>query len=622
MRATTPLSYAILAACLALAACKNDSPEATEAAAQNTNSTSSSSTMATTETTMASKEEAGAAFRELLQDYFTASLELSPIQATAIGIPGYDDKLPNFFSQEYISKSDAFTREWLAKVEAIDRDSLPVSDQVSYDIFVYEQRQNLEGSQFPGYLLPLNQMTNFPGFFAQMGSGNSLQPFASVQNYRDWESRMKKAVGLFDQAISNMRDGMKQGIVQPRVVMEKVIPQLDALVADKAEDTLFWQPIADMPEDFSAEDRDALTAEYRQIINEEVLPAYQRLRDFVRDEYIPATRATVGWSELPNGKSWYDFQIASQTTTQLTANEVHQFGLDEVSRILSEMNTVREQVGFEGDLKAFFEHLRNSDEFYFDNEEDLLQGYRDLQTTIDAALPKLFDVEPKQNYEVRAVEAFRAQSSAGASYQAGSPDGSRKGVFYVNTYNLKAQPKYGMETLSLHEASPGHHFQITIQQEIEDLPAFRRFGGFTAFAEGWALYAESLGPELGLFQDPYDYFGRLSDEQLRAMRLVVDSGLHSKGWSREQAIQYMLDNSPMAESDAIAEVERYIAIPGQALAYKVGERVIRGQRTAAEKALGNDFDIRGFHRLVLTGGAVPMDVLEARVSEWIDQQKG
>lgn len=561
-----------------------------------------------------------AEFHKVLDDYFMASLKLSPITATAIGIPGYDAELPNFLGEDFRKQNEAFTREWLSKVQAIDRNALPESDQVSYDIFVYEKEQEIAGERFPGHLIPLNQMFNFTAFFAQMGSGQSLQPFKTVQNYRDWTGRMEKAVVIFDQSISNMREGISKGVVQPRVLMEKVLPQLDALIVERAEDSLFWKPIENFPEDFSADDRASLEASYRSMINDKLLPAYERLRDFVSDEYLPATRSTIGWSELPNGKAWYDYQIASQTTTDLTADEVHQFGLSEVARIRQEMENVKAQVGFEGDLQAFFAYLRNDDRFYYQTEAELIQAYQDLQAKIDAELPRLFDIFPKANYEVRPVEAFRAESSAGASYQAGSPDGSRKGVFYINTFNLKAQASYGTETLSLHEASPGHHFQISIQQEIEDLPSFRRFGGFTAFAEGWALYSESLGKELGLFSDPYQYFGRLSDEQLRAMRLVVDSGMHAKGWSREQAIQYMLDNSPMAESDAVAEVERYIAIPGQALAYKVGERAIRSLRTEAEQKLGSHFDIRAFHRVVLTGGAVPLAVLEQRVREWIKEQ--
>ncbi|MGD9340179.1 MAG: DUF885 domain-containing protein, partial [Chromatiales bacterium] len=296
---------------------------------------------------------------------------------------------------------------------------------------------------------------------------------------------------------------------------------------------------------------------------------------------------------------------------------IHELGLAEVARIRSEMEQVRDSVGFEGDLAAFFEYLKTDDTFYYDNAADLLDGYRDLKNRIDALLPALFSDFPAADYEIREVEAFRAQSSAGASYQRPAPDGSRPGIFYVNTHNLRAQPKYGMETLSLHEASPGHHFQVSIQQELTELPRFRRFGGYTAYVEGWALYAESLGRELGLFTDPYQYYGKLNDEQLRAMRLVVDTGLHTEGWSREQAIAFMLENSSLAESDVVAEVERYIAIPGQALSYKIGQIKILELRARAEQKLGDKFDVKAFHSMVLRGGALPMAVLEARTERWI-----
>jgi uncharacterized protein (DUF885 family) len=390
------------------------------------------------------------------------------------------------------------------------------------------------------------------------------------------------------------------------------------MVVPQAQDSQYFAPIRKFPADFSAVDRERLTAEYTRTLDGTLLPAYRRLRDFVRDEYLPQSRSSVAWTALPDGQAWYAYYVQEHTTTNLTPDEIHALGLGEVKRILGEMDVVRQRVGFKGDLEAFFTFLETDPQFYFTQGADLLDGYRALKTRIDAALPQLFSVFPRADYEVREVEAFRAQSAAGAYYQQPSADGSRPGVFYVNTYNLKAQPRFGMETLSLHEASPGHHFQVSIQQELEGVPRFRRFGGdYTAYVEGWALYAESLGKELGLFTDPYQWYGRLNDEQLRAMRLVVDTGLHAKGWTREQAIKFMLDNSTMAESDVVSEVERYIAWPGQALGYKVGDLRIQGLRHKAEQALGPKFDLRDFHREVLSDGAVPMDVLEAKVERWI-----
>jgi uncharacterized protein (DUF885 family) len=400
--------------------------------------------------------------------------------------------------------------------------------------------------------------------------------------------------------------------------MEKVLPQLSALIVAQPEESIFWGPIKAFPDGVPALERERITAQLRALLKDRVLPAYQRLHDFLRDEYLPKARTTTAWSDLPDGNAWYAHHVQANTTTALTPAAIHALGLQEVSRILQEMEAVRREVKFEGDLKAFFQHLQDEPRYYYSQPEDLMAGYRALQTRINTLLPKLFDIAPKADYEVREVEAFRAQSAAGASYQSPSADGKRPGVFYINTFNLKAQPIFGMETLSLHEASPGHHFQLAIAQEDTALPKFRRFDThYVAYVEGWALYAESLGKELGLFTDPYQWYGRLSDEQLRAMRLVVDTGLHSKGWSRQQAIDYMLANSSMVESDVVSEVERYIAQPGQALGYKIGQLEISRLRREAENTLGPRFDVKKFHRLVLTSGQLPMRVLRTTVEEWV-----
>jgi uncharacterized protein (DUF885 family) len=565
--------------------------------------------------------EAPQELARLYGEFFQENLKMNPIQATAIGDLRYNDQLPNVLGKAYRDQQDEFDQRWLKRISSISRNELSGQSRLSYDIFVYNREQALEGSQYPGWQIPINQFFSFPNFIATMGSGQSIQPFKTVKQYEDWLKRMGAVVINWDQAIDNMRAGIKAGVVQPRAIMEKVVPQLAAHVVDDVEESIFLGPIKNFPEDFSEADKNRLSASYRSAVKDKMIPAYGRLHDFIKEEYLPACRETFGFSSHPGGVEWYNYQIKTFTTTDLKADEIHEFGLSEVARIRGEMEEVMERVGFEGDLHAFFKYLQEEEQFYYTDEEALLQGYRDLQTKIDALLPKMFDIMPKANYEVRAVEAFRAQSQAGASYQAGTPDGSRPGVFYVNTFNMKGQPKFGMETLSIHEASPGHHFQISIQQEIEDLPAFRRFGGYSAFSEGWALYAESIGKELGMFEDPYQYYGRLSDEMLRAMRLVVDTGLHAKQWSREKAIAYMKDNSSMAESDVISEVERYIAIPGQALSYKVGQRVITSLRAQAEETLGENFDIRAFHRQVLVDGAMPLDVLSRKIKEWIKAEQ-
>jgi uncharacterized protein (DUF885 family) len=569
-------------------------------------------------------ETAVAELHDLFERYFEESLRMNPLLATFIGDHRYDDQLPNSIGDVYRARLQEMNERYLVEAQALDPAKLSQADRTSYDIFIRERLRTRAAQQFPDYLLPLNQAGSLLTLMPALGSGTNAQPFGTVQEYDNWLKRLDGLVVWMDQAIINMSEGMRVGVVQPHPVMEKVLTQLDAMIVAKPEDSVYFAPIRAFPDDegFTADDRARLTAAYTAAIRDKVVPAYARLRDFVRDTYLPKTRDTVAWSALPNGQAWYAFYVQKHTTTTMTPDEIHQLGLSEVARILGEMDKVRQTVKFKGDREAFFTFLETDPQFYYTNGDDLLQGYRVLKERIDAALPQVFSVFPKADYEVRAVEPFRAQSAAGASYQNPPADGTRPGIFYVNTYNLKAQPKFGMETLSLHEASPGHHFQGTIQQELEDLPRFRRFGGdYTAFVEGWALYAEYLGKELGLFTDPYQWFGRLNDEQLRAMRLVVDTGLHAKGWSREQAIRYMLDNSTMAESDVVSEVERYIAWPGQALGYKVGDLRIQALRRRAESALGPRFDVRDFHREVLSDGAVPLDVLDAKFERWIEARK-
>jgi uncharacterized protein (DUF885 family) len=560
-------------------------------------------------------------FRAVLDRYFEESLKRSPILATAIGDERYNDQLPNSLAEPFRREQAAFDRRFLEELRHFDRAQLQGQDRLSYDVLKNDLEDDLAGLRFPAWLAPINQFDSAPALFAQLGSGQSIKPFRNPKDYDDFLKRLDAAAVLLDQAIANMREGVAKGVTQPKVVMVKALAQLDSLVVDASEKSVFWGPIAEFPAGVPEAERGRLREAYRARIRDVVTPAYRRLRDFVRDTYLPACRTSVGLSALPDGAAWYAYLVLNQTTTDLTPAQIHEIGLKEVARIRGEMEGVRQQVGFKGDLKAFFKHLEQGDEFYFTNADALLQGYRELQKKINALVPKEFDVFPKADYEVRPVEAFRAESAAGGSYQSGTPDGARPGVFYVNTWNLKAQPKFGMETLSLHEASPGHHFQVSLAQEIQDLPAFRRYGGYTAYVEGWALYAESIGKELGLFTDPYQWYGRLADEMLRAMRLVVDTGLHSKGWTREEAIQYMLDNSSMAESDVVAEVERYIVIPGQALGYKIGQLAITDLRREAETELGKGFDAKAFHRVVLTNGALPISVLRTRVREWVAETK-
>lgn len=596
----------ILVAVLALFACAQE------------NDRSAAATSATGE---AGPVDNAALLDELFEAYFEEILELNPLDATFIGDNRYNDRLANSLSPEYLETSRALERKYLAALLAIDNGDLNGQDLLSYEIFRLDRETSIAGERFPGELLPLNQTFSLANFFAVMGSGQSVQPFATVSDYENFLSRADDLIEYLDQAIINMRIGVERGVVQPRVVMEKVVPQLRAHVVDDAATSIFYGPVSNMPADFSAEDRARLTTAYTDMIENRLVPAYLRVAEFIEQEYLPATRTTVGWDALPDGEAWYAFRVEDSTTTKMSPDEIHELGLAEVARIRGEMEEVAREVGFDGTLAEFFEFLKTDPQFFFGSSEEVLAAYEAARLRIDERLPSLFSVFPKADYEIRQIEEFRARSSAGAMYQSPSPDGSRPGIFYVNTFNLKAQPTYGVETLSIHEAAPGHHFQISIQQEVTGLPRFRRFGGYTAFAEGWALYAESIGKELGVFTDPYQYYGRLNDEQLRAMRLVVDTGLHSKGWSREQVIQYMRNNSSLAETDIISEAERYIATPGQALAYKVGQINLTRMRAEAEQALGENFDIKAWHAQILTDGALPMAVLDAKNRRWIGAQK-
>jgi len=554
-------------------------------------------------------------------EYFEAYLAQNPILATSIGDPRYNAMFVVDIAPDAIAAEQKLQRDALARIKTIDRSVLPPRDQLSYDIFKSARERDIAGFAFPDELIPLNQFYSTPNSFVQLGSGNGLQPFKTVQDYDNFLQRLDGFVRWSDQAIVNMREGIKRGYTLPKLLAERTLPQLQAQVVAKPEDSLFWGPIKNLPASFTAAERERITQAYRAAIETKVVPTYRKLHDFMRDEYIPHARLSHGMEGLPGGKDWYAYNVRRITTTDYTPAQIHQIGLDEVARIHGEMKRVMQQVGFKGTLSEFFKYMNTDPQFFFDKREDLIAGYEALRSKVNPQLPKLFEILPKADYEVRAVEPFREKSAAGGQYQAASEDGSRPGIFYANAYDLRARQKWAMEALSLHEANPGHHFQISIQREQQDLPRFRRFGGYTAYSEGWGLYAESLGPELGMYTDPYQYFGRLEGELWRAIRLVVDTGLHSKGWTREQVLEYMDANSSAAEARRVSEAERYMAIPGQALAYKIGQLKITELRARAEKALGPKFDVRKFHTAVLADGALPLDVLEAKVDRWIESQR-
>ncbi len=550
-------------------------------------------------------------------DYWEALLKLNPLQATFQGDNRYNDQMPDFYSAEFRKQSHDFIREWLDKAQAIGSDGLQGQDLISYEIFVRDAKESLEGEQYPDWMLPVDQMGSIATFAAQLGNGTGAQPFKTVKDYDNWLARGDRIPVLVDSIIVDMQAGIAAGVVQPKALMVKVVPQYDAIIKDKPEDSLFWGPIANMPKDFSAADKARLTDAYRAMIGDRMMPAFRKLRAFIANDYLPKTRDSVGLNQLPNGDAWYAYKVRATTTTDLTPAQIHQIGLDEVARIHGEMRKVMQQVGFKGSLQDFFEHMRTDKQFEFKSEDALLAYYRGLEAKVMKGVPSQFSLLPKAGFEIRPVEAFRAKSAAGGEYQSPSEDGSRPGIFYVNTYDLPARKTWDAEDLFLHEAIPGHHFQLALQQELTGVPAFRRFGGNTAYIEGWGLYAESLGKDLGVYETPYDYFGYLQNELWRAIRLVTDTGLHSKGWTREQVIKYMLDNSAASETDATAEAERYIAWPSQATAYKIGELKIQELKKKAQAQLGDKFDPREFHAEILKDGALPLSVLNDKVDRWL-----
>ncbi len=563
----------------------------------------------------------------MYSEFYEESLALSPLNATYAGDPRYNGELPNNLSAEYEEKTRAFHQTYLDRARAIvgkeGANVLTGQDRLSFEVFTLNRESALENLKFPYRLMPVNQFYSFTSTFAQLGSGTSAQPFVTVKDYDDWLKRAARIPVIFDQAIVNMREGMKQGIVGPRVLMEKVLPQLDANAVDDVEKSIFWGPVAKMPAEFSAADRERLTTAFRNLITTQLNPAYRKLRVFIADEYLPKSRDTFGLGALPNGAEWYAHEVRDSTMRSLTPAQVHQIGLDEVARIQDGMRAVAKDLGYDKpvktlpELKSFFEWVKARDDMYFKSREELLSTYQAFGANVAPLLPKYFNLRPKTDYEVRLVEPFREATSSAGSYQGPSLDGKRPGIFYVNAYDLKARPKSALAALSLHEAAPGHHFQISLQRELSDLPMFRRFSRDTAYIEGWGLYAEYLGYEMGIYKDPVQRFGALDAELWRAIRLVTDTGIHYKGWTRQQTLDYMFANSPAEETRAVSEAERFAAIPGQALAYKIGQLKIIELRKKAEKELGAKFDVAAFHDEVLKDGAIPLEVLEAKIDRWI-----
>ena len=553
----------------------------------------------------------------VVDSWYERWLELNPLDASAQGDHRYDARFGDYLSPTWLADSLANEQDSLEELRAVDPAGLSDSDRITFDAFKYGREIAIEGYRYPAELLPVDQLFGRPAQFAVIGAGGDVHPFVTVQDYDNFLARMDGFVAWVEQAINNMRSGAVKGVVQPRVVIERAIPQLSALAVEDPKESVLWRPILNLPPGLSVPDRQRIVTAWERKLGEAVLPAIRRLRDYLENDYLAHTRPSVGLSALPNGAAWYAYCVRLHTTTSLTPQQVHELGLSEVARIRAAMERLKTQVGHTGDLRSLFEKLRGDPRFVASDAEALLAGYRDLKSRVASAMPRQFAIAPKADFEIRPVEAFREQSAASASYRPGSPDGKRPGVFYVNTWDLPSRPTYLMQAIYLHEAVPGHHFQVSLAQEMDELPRFRRHAEFTAYDEGWGLYAESLGRELGLYDDPYSELGALMMEVWRAVRLVVDTGLHSQGWTREQAIDYMRANTSIGRADIVAEVERYIAQPGQALAYKVGEIRIRALRRESERTLGARFNVREFHTQVLAGGSLPLSVLEEQIRRWL-----
>jgi len=560
------------------------------------------------------------AINALADEYYEALARFEPVWATENGDSRFNDKLGLSISPKIREQQFALYRGYLKRLSGIPRDRLGSRDQTSYDILQFELNSALRLAAFPEHLIPIDQMVSMPVILANYASGQGAQPLTTARDYRAYLSRLAQLVPHIDQSIANMREGVKRGVVQPREPMQSALPQFKQLVAVKPEDSIFYTPIANMPATFTASEKRSLTQAYRKTIANKLNPALKRLATYLEKDYLPKTRTSAGWNALPNGAAWYAARVAAMTTTSLSPEQIHEIGLKEVARIRGEYAVTGPKMGYTGPAAGLPRWVSEQPKYKpFTSDKQVIEVFRELDAKVRAKLPALFTLRPKAPLDLR-LEPELTRASASDHYTPPAADGSRPGVFWSVVNDPKLYGSTGMVTLYLHEGQPGHHFHIALVQEL-GLPNFRKFGGNNAFTEGWALYAETLGKEMGLFEKPEDYFGHLNDEMLRAARLVVDTGLHAKGWSRKQAIQYFQDTLGYSEPEARAQIERYMVWPGQALGYKIGSLKIMELRKRAQDALGEKFSLPAFHAIVLGEGTLPLAVLEAKVDRWIAETK-
>jgi uncharacterized protein (DUF885 family) len=559
-------------------------------------------------------------FTALTKSYFDDKNTLYPLSATQNGQNEYNDQLQFEMTDSYRKSQAAFYSKYEEALATINETQLNEEEKNSYEIIKWEVSIGKDLLKQPTNLMPIQQFEGTHLTMGQFAGGTSAQPFKTEKDYSNFLERMNKYSVWIDSAMVYMKKGIEKGIVLPKALTEKIIPQFAEMATPKTEDNLFYSAIKLMPASFSNKTKKEITDKYTACIKDKLIPQHQKMATFLKNEYLPASRTTSGIGSFPFGKELYAAYAKQWTTTEMTPEEIHKLGLKEVSRLNAEMEKVKAQVGFKGTLIEFFEEVRNKKELKpFKKPEEVIANFEKIYSRIKPNVDKLFSLQPKTKFEIRRTEAFR-EKTASAEYMQGAADGSRPGIFYVPIPDVTNYNVYGDEDLFLHEAIPGHHFQVSLQQESTTLPDFRKFNWFGAYGEGWALYTESLGKELGLYQDPYQYFGMLGNEMHRAIRLVVDTGLHSKGWTREQAIKYSLNNEAESEESITAEIERYMAIPGQALSYKIGQLKIMDLRKKAQDKMGAKFDIKKFHEKVLESGVMPLALLEKKINTWIEQK--
>lgn len=549
----------------------------------------------------------------IFDEQWARDLEQNPVWASRLGDRRFNRQWKDLSAQARVSRHEGDLQA-LGDLHGIDQESLGEEEKINYELFDRKYRDRVEAYQFNSVLIPISQRG---GIQTLDETGNRLR-MKTVADYDDWLARLNKIDSYMEQTIDLMKEGMAKGILPPKIIMERVPAQIEKQLVEKPEQSLFYKPFREIPDKFTPQERQRIRIAAQEVITEKVIPAYQKLYAFFTTTYLPACRDTIGASDLPDGRAYYEFRVRQFTTTDLTPDEVHLLGLKEVAKIREEMVRIIEEVGFDGSFEEFINFLRTDPKFYYDNPEELFDGYLAIAKRIDPQLVNLFRNLPRMPYGVKAIPEAIAPDTTTAYYTRPAADGSRAGYYYVNLYKPETRPKYEMEVLTVHESVPGHHLQIALQQELEQLPDFRRYSGFTVFVEGWGLYSEKLGYELGLYKDPYSRFGQLTYDMWRAVRLVVDTGMHYKGWSRQKAIDYFIANAARQELDIINEIDRYISWPGQALAYKLGQLKFLELRERATVALGDKFDIRDFHDVVLGKGAVPLSVLENMVDGWIE----